>query len=138
MTSSSYLVFLGACSVATILFSIFNAPGIRGYRNIGFLSIYVGTVISFFLVGWKPVLIGWAIFGVSSGALYYAYELFAAASSEEEQKEWPNLTTIFHGLLMWPIMLPEVTEYLLTDLGVLKASGIPDSESNDTHERGDV
>jgi hypothetical protein len=138
MISQSYLMFLGACSATTIFFSTFNRPGIRGYRNLGFLAIYLGTAASFFLVGWKPVLIGWAIFGISSGVLYYAYEFFAIARSEEAQKEWPNPTTIIYGLLMWPVMLPEVTEYLLADLGVLKAPEMPDSDPNDTHEGEDV
>ncbi len=117
MVSPPFLAFLGLVSAMTIVLSIFSDAKTRGLRNLGFLLIYLGSLISVFLVGWKPVLAGWTIFGVASGALYYAYELFVKLKLK--QASWPSPTTMIHGLFMWPIMLPESVEYFLADLGIL-------------------
>jgi hypothetical protein len=137
MISLPFLAFLGIVSAFTIFFSMFNEPRIRGFRNLGFLTIYLGTVAGFFMVGWKATLVGWAIFGVASGVIYYAYELYETATSKEEQKEWPRPSTLIHGLYAWPVMLPEATEYFLAALGVLKAPESPAAEQDSSQDPDD-
>jgi hypothetical protein len=138
MYSSQFLIFLGACTTVTVFFSLFNESRFRAFRNIGLAAIYIGTLVSLFQVAWKAVLISWATFGIISGVFYYCYELFAMARSEEKLKQRPKLTTILHGLFMWPIMFPEVVEYVLADVGVLKVPITPDSEEQKIDERNDI
>lgn len=135
MINIPFLIFLAATAGATVFFSMFNSPGIRGYRNLGFLLIYAGSVIGMFCVGWRPVCVAWIGFGIVSGTLYFLYQMFSTLRSKDEPKEWPSPMTIAHGLAMWPIMLPEVIEYTLADIGILGTGEVAATESeNDPDE----
>lgn len=129
MINVPFLTFLAIASAVTVFFSMFTTPSVRGYRNLGFLVIYLGSLIGLFVVGWRPVCVTWIAFGLISGFLYFAYELISAARSQEETKEGPSLITIVHGLAAWPIMLPEVIEYSLADMGFLKVAGMPAADT---------
>ncbi len=135
MMSQPFLLFLSICSAVSIFCSLFNTLSIRRFRNLAFLAIYIGTAASFFIVDWKSVFVGWSIFGVSTGILYYAYELYSTAKSKEELRQWSQPSTIIHGLFIWPIMLPEVIEYSLADFGVLKPSKVLQLEEKETRKR---
>ena len=124
MIDTRYLAFLGIVAATTVFFSMFNTPSIRGYRNLGFLTIYIGSLAWFFFAPFGSIIAGWCAFGVVSGMIYYLYELISVARSKEGTKEWPRLTTVLHGLAAWPIMLPEAIEYSLADMGILKATPI--------------
>jgi hypothetical protein len=61
----------------------------------------------------------WGAVGLATGALYYAYDWWATRGQEDPDAH-ARLTTILHGLVAWPVMLPEVVEYTLAETGVLK------------------
>lgn len=125
MTDLRYLTYLSICAVVTIFFSMFNASGIRGYRNLGFLAIYLGTIVWLCISPFTAIMVGWCAFGLTSGILYYLYELVSVARSSDRPREWPKPITVLHGLVAWPVMLPEMIEYSLTDVGILKSAVEP-------------
>ena len=126
--SLKWLAILGAAAAWTIFFSCFNAPGIRGWRNLGWLACYVAGVVMFFFLPWRAALGTWALIGIASGLVYFGHELLGYLRSREADAR-PNPRTIANGLLFWPIKLPEAVEYLLADLGVLKAPAAPPEQS---------
>ena len=119
-----WLAILSGAAVWTIFFSMFNAPGIRGWRNLGWLACYITGLGMAFALPWRSSLATWVILGLSSGLFYFAYECYGYLRSRTPDAK-PRLTTIVHGLFLWPIMLPEAVEYWLTDLGILKAPASP-------------
>lgn len=71
---------------------------------------------------WQQALATWTLAGLAGGVLYLAYEVVAYLRLPERARDArPGLGVLFHGLLLWPVMLPEAVEYLLAELGVLKA-----------------
>ena len=125
--SVSWLFKLGLASAWTIFFSMFNAPGIRGWRNLGWLACFVLGAVMAFVMPWRVSLATWAAAGVFSGLVYFVYELLAYVKAKDKSTAAkPNLGVLFHGLFLWPIMLPEAIEYALAELGVLKA---PDAKA---------
>jgi hypothetical protein len=116
-----WLGLLAAAAGWTTLFSMFNRPHIRGWRNVGILAGYGLGVAMFFALPWKQALGTWATMGVLGGGLYVLYELVAHLRlAEKSADSRPRLGPLLHGLFLWPIMLPEAVEYLLAELGVLK------------------
>ncbi len=106
----------------TTLFSLTNQPGIRGFRNLGLLASYLSGVVFLFVAGWRLALVTWAAFGVAGGLLYVAWEMLErrhAAGGRQDPRV--SLAPLIHGLLLWPIMVPEAVEYALADLGILRA-----------------
>lgn len=59
--------------------------------------------------------------GLLAGISYLTHQLAAYLRLTEKTSDArPKLEVLVHALLLWPIMLPEVFEYLLAELGVLK------------------
>ena len=123
-----WLAILGVAAAWTIFFSLFNTPGIRGWRNLGWPACYLVGLVMAVALPWRSSLATWLILGLGSGLLYFAYELFSYLHSRAPDAK-PRLSTIAHGLCLWPIMLPEVVEYGLADLGVLKAPAPPPEQT---------
>lgn len=119
---TSWLLVLGGAAAWTIFFSMFSAPGVRGWRNLGWVACFVLGAVMLVVLPWRAALSTWAAAGIFSGLLYFAYELFIFIRlTDKTEMEKPNPVTIIHGLALWPIMLPEVVEYFLAEVGVLKA-----------------
>ena len=123
-----WLAILGGVSAWTTFFSLFNTPGIRGWRNLGWPACYLVGLAMVVALPWRSSLATWLILGLASGLLYFAYELFGYLHSGAPDAK-PRLSTIAYGLCLWPIMLPEVVEYWLADLGVLKAPAPPPEQT---------
>lgn len=126
LISGKWLLLLGCAATWSVLFSMFDAPQVRGWRNLGLLACYVLGAVMAFVLPWPVALATWGLVGISSGLLYVAYELFAfVMSADRSQASRPNPMVVVHGLVLWPIMLPECIEYWLADLGVLKEPVVP-------------
>jgi hypothetical protein len=72
-------------------------------------------------IGWRRAGGTWLTVGFGTGLLYFLYQAWSA-SREKDADAKAQVSTIVHGALAWPIMLPEVIEYWLADVGVLKAA----------------
>lgn len=117
---------LGIAGAWTIFFSMFNTPEARGWRNFGWLACFILGVAMVFVLPWRIACATWATAGIFSGLVYFAYELFVYGKAQDKTEvSRPNPVTVLHGLAMWPIMLPEAIEYLLAEIGVLKAPEDP-------------
>lgn len=124
--SLKWLVILGGAAAWTIFFSMFNALGVRGWRNLGWLACFVLGGVMLFVLPWRAALGTWAVAGIFSGLVYFGYETFIYAKAPNKAEvSKPNPVTVIHGLAMWPIMLPEAIEYLRAEFGVLKAPEVP-------------
>ncbi|MDP2045334.1 MAG: hypothetical protein Q8L00_03880, partial [Deltaproteobacteria bacterium] len=60
-----------------------------------------------------------------SGILYFMYETVGYIRNRTTENR-PRIATLLNGLYLWPIMLPEVVEYSLSDLGILKTEAGPE------------
>ncbi|WP_165074578.1 hypothetical protein [Paludisphaera rhizosphaerae] len=121
LISIYWLAILMIAAGWTTFFSLFSGP-IRGWRNFGLLACFAIGFIMLFVLPWRSALATWGVVGAASGLLYFLYELYSRLTSKpEDEVQWPRLTTVVHGLFLWPIMLPEVIEYWLADLGVLRS-----------------
>jgi len=126
LISRKWLLILACASAWTIFFSMFSTSGVRGWRNLGWLACFILGVVMLFVLPWLSALVTWAVAGLFSGLVYFGYESFVYLRAKDKTKTAkPNPVTIVHGLLMWPIMLPEAIEYLLAELGVLKTPEAP-------------
>src|SRR5438034_1217814 len=106
----------------TTLFSLTNKPGMRGFRNLGILASYVLVVVFMFVAGWRSALVTWAVYGVAGGVIYICWEILQRLrSAAGEQKPGVSLSPLVHGLFAWPIMVPEALEYVLAEVGILRA-----------------
>jgi hypothetical protein len=83
-----------------------------------------------FRLPWREAALTWAAFGVLGGAAYLGYEA-CSRWRNPTPADRPRPGTLLHGLLAWPLMLPEAVEYLLADLGVLAAPAPPPGEEAD-------
>ena len=118
--SVKWLVILACASMWTIVFSLFSTPGIRGWRNLGWLACFIVGVMMLFVLPWRSALVTWVVAAVFSGFVYFAYEAFAYLRARDKTRAaMPNPITVAHALVVWPIMLPEAIEYFLADVGVL-------------------
>jgi hypothetical protein len=114
----------------TMVFSLMNNPGIRGYRNLGILACYLLVIVFLFIAGWKAVVVTWAVLGVAGGVIYVLWEILQRLrTAPGEEKPRVSLSPLVHGLLVWPIMVPEALEYTLAELGVLRAPPVNDAET---------
>jgi hypothetical protein len=119
--STKWLLILACASAWTIFFSLFNNPGIRGWRNLGWLACYGIGAFMMYELTLLVALATWSLAGIFSGLVYLGYELFVyAKAGDKTGVSKPDLFVIVHGLAMWPIMLPEAIEYLLAESGILK------------------
>lgn len=118
----------------TTLFSFSNTPGIRGYRNLGILVSYISVLAFLFVAGWRATLTTWVVFGILGGAIYVCWKILQwLRSPAGEPKPAISLSRLFHGLFVWPIMVPEAVEYSLAELGILKAP-LPAPPQTDTKQ----
>ncbi len=136
--STTWLLMLGIAAGWTIFFSMFNTPGVRGWRNFGWLACFFLGVAMIFVLPWRIACATWATAGLFSGLVYFAYEIFVYAKAQDKTElSRPNPVTVLHGLAMWPIMLPEAIEYLLAEIGILKAPELPQMERVQASARSD-
>jgi len=114
----SLLVTLGW----TVLFSMANTPGVRGYRNLGILASYICLIVFFFRAGWKGAGLTWLAFAAAGGLVYTGWEVLQRLRTPKD-KAMPKVgfMHVFPAIALWPIMVPEALEYALAELGVLKA-----------------
>lgn len=126
-------IMLAIAAAITCVFSLFNRPSIRGLRNLGILATYALGIFSAFRFGLMAAIATWALFGFGSGFLYYLYERWAISRSDEDEATL-SLSTVVHGLLAWPVMLPEVVEYSLAELGFLGGSGSTPADDDTSHD----
>jgi hypothetical protein len=120
MIDPSWLTALLIAASWTTFFSMFSVPAIRGYRNFGLLACYVVGVLMPFFLDWRTALATWAAVGVASGVLYFLYEVTGHLRARSEGAR-PSPRTLLDGLLLWPVMLPEVIENVLAEMKILKA-----------------
>jgi hypothetical protein len=114
------IVFL--CTVIwSTIFSCFSSSRIRPYRIVGILASYLTAVIGPFVVGLISGVASWVLMGFSGGLLYYLWQFASYLGRDRYEGEgMPNPITLIHGLTLWPIMLPEVIEYVGAEIGILK------------------
>ncbi len=130
--SIHYLIYFLIAVGWTTLFSMSNTPGIRGYRNLGILACYILLIVMLFRVPFTSALVTWCILGVGGGLVYIAYELLVRArASQSEKKPKVSFGHVIFGNLMWPVMVPEAVEYILAELGLLKAPPTPEPVKKD-------
>jgi hypothetical protein len=104
----------------TTVFSCTNKPAIRGFRNLGILASYLLALVFLFVVGWRAALVTWAVFGVGGGLIYICWEILQRfRTAVGEDKPGVSFSPLVHGLLAWPIMVPEAVEYAFAELGIL-------------------
>lgn len=126
LISGTWLLMLAAAAAWSIFFSMFSKPRIRSWRNLGLLACFVLGAIMAFRLPFLSALVTWSVAGVFSGLVYFGYELWTyVRAPDKSTASRPGLRTILHGLAIWPIMLPEAIEYLLADLGILRAPANP-------------
>lgn len=119
----SWLSILLATLAWSTLFSMFNRPAIRGWRNLGLLAGYGAGVAMFVLLPWRSAIVTWLAVALAAGALYVTYEVVSfARATDRDGAARPSAGPLLHALLLWPVMFPEAVEYLLAELGVLKAA----------------
>ena len=129
MIDTKWLVYLAVPAAWTVFFSMFSTAGLRGWRNLGWPACYIVGAAMLWNVGWRRAGATWLSIGFASGLLYYVYQAWSARR-EADPADKAQLSTIVHGALAWPIMLPEVIEYSLADAGILKASTTAAEESD--------
>lgn len=106
----------------TTFFSMTTKRPVRGFRNIGILACYILAIVMFIRLRFIAALVTWCIFGIAAGVIYSLYELVAYARNKSPDKKLGlSFSHFIHGPLAWPIMIPEAIEYLLADVGVLRA-----------------
>lgn len=120
----------------TTFFSLFSKRPVRGFRNFGIIASYLAVLVSLWKFGWQATLLAWVTLGLSSGALYFTYELVSYWRARPKSESTPSASTVLHGLVGWPVMGPEAIEYILSAAGILKSTApssapkAPDGESS--------
>jgi hypothetical protein len=116
----------------TTLFSLASTPGVRGWRNVGILGSYVLALVFLFIAGWRSALATWAVFGISGGVVYILWEILQRLRAPADwEKPGISLSPLVHGLLAWPIMVPEAVEHALAEAGILPPPPPPEDSSTD-------
>lgn len=119
--------FMAPLSIA-VGASLFTTPAIRSVRNAGIAACYLALPAGILLLEWGAAMSAWLVLGVTAGISYWAYEMVSHfAVSPDEKEPLPSLSTILHGMFAWPLMLPEVIEYTLSDSGLLPRGDVIDS-----------
>lgn len=115
------LALLGALGWTTA-FSLLQPP-VRGLRNLGILASYLLGLAMAVKAPWREATVVWAAFGLAGCIAYVAYEMWSRWRRPADGDRH-NLAPLLHGFLAWPIMLPEVVEYVLAEVGVLKPPSV--------------
>lgn len=130
--STRYLIYFLIAVGWTTLFSMSNKFWVRGYRQLGILVCYVLLVVMLFRVPFASALATWCLLGVSGGLVYVGYDLLVRARTRQgEKKPKVSFSHVIYGNLIWPIMVPEAVEYILAELGILKAAPTPKPTTKD-------
>lgn len=117
-----HAIFLLIAVGWTVLFSMTSKQPVRGLRNLGILACYILAVVMLIRLRFVSAVVTWCAFGIAAGVIYSFYELVAYARDKSSDKKLGlSFSHFIHGPLAWPIMIPEAIEYLLADLGVLRA-----------------
>ena len=62
-------------------------------------------------------LVTWCAFGIAAALIYSFYQLVAYTRDKSPDKKLGlSFSTLLHGPLAWPIMIPEAIEYLLAEM----------------------
>jgi hypothetical protein len=115
-----------ACTVVwTTFFSCFNSPRIRSYRNLGILAAFTVGIIAPGFVGIVSGVTSWLVFALIGGVAYYLWAFWChVARGRSVGDRIPSPIVLAHGLVMWPVMLPEAIEYAGAEAGIFRpASG---------------
>lgn len=132
MIDTRWLLYLAVPAAWTIVFSMSNTPGIRGWRNLGWPACYMVGLVMLWSVGWRRAGATWLCVGFATGLAYFLYQVWSI-SRDPESTITAQWSTILHGAFLWPIMLPEFLEYWLADIGILKAAAVaPDVKPSET------
>jgi len=127
-----HAIFLLIAVGWTTLFSMTSKQPVRGLRNLGILVCYILAVVMLIRLRFVSALVTWCAFGIAAGVIYSLYELVAYARDKSPDKKLGlSFSHFIHGPLAWPIMIPEAIEYLLADLGVLRAQPAPPPTKTD-------
>jgi hypothetical protein len=126
------LLIVFACVLGwTVIFSCTNSPRIRPLRNLGIVGQYLVGFVAPFFVGLLPAIVTWLAMGLVGGLIYFLWEIWCYfAEGRKGGDSFPRPISIFHGLVIWPIMIPEAIEYAGAELGILKAEPIDQQESH--------
>jgi hypothetical protein len=129
MLHSTLLIVYAALLCWTVFFACAISANVRGYRNVGIVALNIVGLVAPFIVGFTPAAETWLAIGVMGGLLYFVWELWSYYSEGRKIGEpFPALDVIIHGLVLWPIMIPESLEYFGAELGILKAARIERQE----------
>ncbi|MGE5194322.1 MAG: hypothetical protein ACM3U2_17670 [Deltaproteobacteria bacterium] len=121
-----YAIYLLIATIWTTAFSMTIRQPLRGCRNLGILACYVLFVVMLFRLRLLAALGTWCLFGIAGGVLYLAHELLARwRTKNPAEKPALSPATLLHGLLAWPIMIPEAIENTFAELGQADTSFRP-------------
>jgi len=129
MLHGPLLIVYAAILCWTIFFACAISAQVRGFRNAGIVALNIVGLAAPFIVGFSPAAETWLAIGVAGGLLYYAWELWSYYTEGRRiGAPFPALDVIIHGLVLWPIMIPEAFECLCVELGILKSIRIERQE----------
>jgi hypothetical protein len=105
----------------TVFFACVVSARVRGLRNVGIAALVIVGLVAPFCVGFTDAVVTWLSFGVVGGLLYFTWELWSYYSEGRRIGEpFPRINVVLHGLVLWPVMIPEAIEYFGAALGILK------------------
>src|SRR5262249_8499179 len=120
-----YAIYLFIAAAWTTLFSMTIRQPLRGCRNLGILACYVLFIVMLFRLRILTALATWCLFGIAGGLLYLSYKLVMRwRTKDPAEKPAVSFATLLHGPLAWPVMIPEVIEYALAELGLLASRSL--------------
>jgi len=121
MLHGPLLIVYTAILCWTVFFACAISAKRRGYRNVGIVTLIIVGLVAPFIVGFTPAAVTWMAIGLAGGMLYFVWELWSYYSEGRRIGEpFPRLGVIIHGLVLWPIMIPEAIEYFGAALKILK------------------
>lgn len=112
---------MGLALVIGSLVSLSSEPGIRGWRNLAMLSLFILGIVSLVVAGWLVATIVWLSCAVVSALLYKVYDMVARRklSPEDDMADDPPQSLVvltLHSLFVWPLIFLEGFENLCTEL----------------------
>jgi len=118
--SRTLYIALATLTVITIVVSLQPSIGLRQLRNLTILASFGVGVALLFADKWARPAAVWAAVGLLSGFLYFGFEAWAKPRARAgEHREGARASSILLGVIAWPLVLPEVIELALTDVGII-------------------